>query len=1006
MSYSRVLLLLLGLLAPLTAQADLLFKTNWDNQAFIGPSSKTRVDAPLNKEVADDFDLVARIDKVTVNGYRDFNSRQNPAVYGAWVRFYAWNAGKPGALQAQHWLPKGDPRLVFDPVMPSVVQFTLPTPFNATGKHFVSMQMEMDDGTFQWSWLSANTNNPIGATAHIRDNLAGGTWASARNSDGVFSLDGVLTAPSRIDALSSTTSALSGRIRVLGTNFGGSQGNSRVLVGGMPAWVVWWSNQEIHCYVPENAPLGSTSVTVQTATGTSNASPLTVTQRIQQGRVRWRFQAQGMHILHRSGIGPDGSIYVNDALGYLYGLTPSGGIKWIKRPLSIGGDGPVAVGADNTVYIAVMSTVIAFNGADGSEKWRFTDPNSPQGVLAGPNIGPDGNLYVVNEFGLGLFSLTPQGTLRWNRGTFAERGQLGKEIVFGSGQLYFSDQQSTISPQGRFFAYTLGGSQAWVLTGVLGQAAVAPDGTVHIGNSAYSPSGTRKWTFTVDMTQSWTAPDVGTDGVSYNTWNSSVLYGINPSGTQKWRLELGGVNGAPVVSPANHMIVVGGRITYGQPGYFLGVSTSGALLWREELPFENGNWVIPMSRAKFSNDGQTAYVGTTVNDYAVDPYCYLYALDTSGGAIAPPSLSAITVSPTSVQSGFYATGNVSLTRGAPTGGAVVSLSSSNAAAASVPASVTIPTGASSASFNATGGRVATTTTVTLTASYAGVIRTTPLTVTPPPTPALDAVSVNPSSVAGGTSTTGQALLTMAAPAGGAVVSISSSNPAVASVPASVTIASGVWSANFTVGTSAVTANTQVTVTGTYQGVSRSAVLTVTAPAALQSLAVSPTSVAGGTSASGTVTLTGPAGSSGAVVALSSNNPAATVPGSVTVPAGASSVRFTIGTSAVTVNTVATITSSYAGVSRTASLTVTPPPATDRVSVTLARFSSGKLRVEATCSVATATLRVYTTSSGALIGTLTGDGTGRFRGDFTVANNPLQVTVRSSGGGSATANVTQ
>jgi hypothetical protein len=42
-------------------------------------------------------------------------------------------------------------------------------------------------------------------------------------------------------------------------------------------------------------------------------------------------------------------------------------------------------------------------------------------------------------------------------------------------------------------------------------------------------------------------------------------------------------------------------------------------------------FVHTISVPRFSLDGATSYIGTDVNDYAADPYCYLYAFDTSGG---------------------------------------------------------------------------------------------------------------------------------------------------------------------------------------------------------------------------------------------------------------------------------------------------------------------------------------------------------------------------------------
>src|SRR6185369_12109053 len=96
----------------------------------------------------------------------------------------------------------------------------------------------------------------------------------------------------------------------------------------------------------------------------------------------------------------------------------------------------------------------------------------------------------------------------------------------------------------------------------------------------------------------------------------------------------------------------------------------------------------------------------------------------------PSSLSAVSVSPTSVVGGTTAQGTITLTGGAPSGGAVVTLSSANTAVVSVPASVTVAAGASSVTFGVNTSAVAANTSVTITATYAGVSRTTTLTVTP------------------------------------------------------------------------------------------------------------------------------------------------------------------------------------------------------------------------------------------------------------------------------------
>jgi hypothetical protein len=173
-----------------------------------------------------------------------------------------------------------------------------------------------------------------------------------------------------------------------------------------------------------------------------------------------------------------------------------------------------------------------------------------------------------------------------------------------------------------------------------------------------------------------------------------------------------------------------------------------------------------------------------------------------------------------------------------------------------------------------------------------------------------------------------------------------------------------------------------------------------------SLSLNPTTVTGGNSSTGTVTLTAVAQAS-TTVAVSSNNPAAIVPGSVLVPAGSSSASFSVSTTQVTTSTIATITASLNGTSRSATLTINPAGSgTDTVSITRAEYDTSKrnLRVEATSTNPTATLQVFVTSSGQLIGTLTNNGGGKFSGRFTWSVNPQSITVKSNFGGQATRTV--
>ena len=91
---------------------------------------------------------------------------------------------------------------------------------------------------------------------------------------------------------------------------------------------------------------------------------------------------------------------------------------------------------------------------------------------------------------------------------------------------------------------------------------------------------------------------------------------------------------------------------------------------------------------------------------------------------------------------------------------------------------------------------------------------------------LSSLTVNPTTVTGGSSSTGTITLAAAAPSpNGATVNLSS-NSSAASVPASVTVPAGSSSANFTINTSSVTVNVPVTISATYNNAILTTTLTV------------------------------------------------------------------------------------------------------------------------------------------------------------------------------------
>jgi hypothetical protein len=161
---------------------------------------------------------------------------------------------------------------------------------------------------------------------------------------------------------------------------------------------------------------------------------------------------------------------------------------------------------------------------------------------------------------------------------------------------------------------------------------------------------------------------------------------------------------------------------------------------------------------------------------------------------------------------------VTLSSAAPVGGVTVALSSSSSKAG-VPATVTIVEGATSAQFTVTTVGVAAPVNAVITGTLNGISATDTLTVT---APTVVSVTLDPTTVPGGRTSTGTVNIGYAAPAGGVVVSLASSNVA-ATLPASVTVAEGATKATFTITTVAVSTKVSATITATSNGTSANGV---------------------------------------------------------------------------------------------------------------------------------------------------------------------------------------
>jgi hypothetical protein len=368
------------------------------------------------------------------------------------------------------------------------------------------------------------------------------------------------------------------------------------------------------------------------------------------GEVLWRFEIPSDYAGSFVGVGPDGTVYTTDNLR-LYALSPAGSLLWTMA--GAGGGRPITFGEDGTIYTSAQATGVRAINPDGTLQWEYMPPDSVV-LHTGPNVGPDGNLYAVQEIragsGLGAFSVDPDGNLRWSNSgdpTIRPADLSNSDVVFGNGR-FFAGMDFPRGHGAVTYAFTFDGDQVgysgsgdWEIPatsfprmmldgriayryGQVGVMAVRQDGSVdwqlpHPGGAAFV-----------------VGPEVGPDGVLYaGNWSGIQLWAVNPDGTTRWVRPREGNHWLDSISvaPDNGVIVATGT-----PGWVRGYDPAdGALLWQVDLPAEQDLGQFAQTvRAAFSSDSRTAYITSRFVGGGVG-HSYLYAIATGeGGCLRSP----------------------------------------------------------------------------------------------------------------------------------------------------------------------------------------------------------------------------------------------------------------------------------------------------------------------------------------------------------------------------------
>jgi RHS repeat-associated protein len=301
------------------------------------------------------------------------------------------------------------------------------------------------------------------------------------------------------------------------------------------------------------------------------------------------------------------------------------------------------------------------------------------------------------------------------------------------------------------------------------------------------------------------------------------------------------------------------------------------------------------------------------------------------------ALDTLTVTPSTLIGGANATLTVTLKGPAAAGGQLIRLKSSHDAA-TVPATLTIGAGATSAQVTIRTAKVATDTDVSIVAAQRSSKLTNTMTIrAEKASNRMVSFAFAPLSVIGGGSSTGTVALENPAPTGGWKVRLLSSAPERVVVPSSVTVAAGAKTATFQATTTAVTRVETVSVSATDASGRISANLEVQ-PATylnrIDAITVDPISVEGGASATGTVTLLAAAPTGGWKVRLTSSDPRVTVPATVTIAAGNRAVTFTISTQIPDRDTLVSLSGADATARRSVQFSLVKSPPTQLNTFTL------------------------------------------------------------------------
>ncbi len=278
--------------------------------------------------------------------------------------------------------------------------------------------------------------------------------------------------------------------------------------------------------------------------------------------LKWKYTARSK-LSRRLALGNDNTIYVAGLEGGMFAINPDGTTKWRKIYEKFSELVPATV-KDTIIYVVLGENLCAMN-LNGTKKWKFPTGNK---IYSPAVFDSNGNIYVVTSDN-NLYAINPDGTRKWKLS--AKINAFISPFIGNDNTIY------VCSTDGNLYALNPEGKVKWNKIYGYVSTVISNDSTVYVGADtnlyALSLDGKVKWEYIIKerVGSLFTTNDSNVCAITF----SQEFICLNPDGTKKWSSSfLGGWRFSPPAMDNNGNIYIGSN-----DGNLYAINADGTLKW-------------------------------------------------------------------------------------------------------------------------------------------------------------------------------------------------------------------------------------------------------------------------------------------------------------------------------------------------------------------------------------------------------------------------------------------